>query len=71
MSNASTPEDHHACNTCDWWKRLREPFRKGFNEQMGMCRKYAPRPYVADHDPMTMWPITYERDWCGQHSDVE
>ena len=43
------------CQNCSYWERYRE------GNDVGHCRRYAPRPGESGN-----WPQTRQRDWCGE-----
>lgn len=54
------------CEDCAFWERWVSPTHKG------LCRRYAPRPRLADcdvsnhNDSEAWWPNTIEEEWCGE-----
>ena len=64
---------HPPCKTCRFWQRnppggdiRKSP--KGFNPT-GQCRHNP--PMVGSDRWTTLFPITREIDWCGEHEEVE
>ena len=46
------------CTDCGFWAH--------FNNQVGVCRRRAPRPTAGtDHDSVSHWPETYAGEGCG------
>jgi hypothetical protein len=71
---AATPlppdnEPEATCKTCRWWDDT--------DGHAGICRRHSPRS-VSEYDnpdhtlinPVSLWPVTYFDDWCGEHSAV-
>jgi hypothetical protein len=67
------------CRNCTNWQALDEfldridPATRDQNAQIGLCRRYAPRPLTPDRltgeaEPRwdTFWPRVASDDWCGE-----
>lgn len=70
------------CRNCTCWQALEEfldridPATQGQNAQIGLCKRYAPRPLTpepgaagaAAAEPRwdTYWPRVASDDWCGE-----
>ncbi len=76
------------CRTCSCWQALEEfldridPATQGKKAQLGLCRRYAPRPLTPEPGPgaavvdgeaggaarrwNTFWPQVASDDWCGE-----
>jgi hypothetical protein len=63
------------CRSCKNWQALDEhldridPATAGHPVQMGICRRYAPRPIeprTASESPEARWPRVASDDWCGE-----
>jgi hypothetical protein len=77
-------EEHGKCAVCRWWMKL-DPSAipagdiprvcPRQNEAVGECRCSEPR-LVGCHrngheEYEGLWPITYERDWCGKYQPLK
>jgi len=51
------------CETCPYWRDLRNP--KNELDESGECRRYPPTP----NKQVSLWPLTYDLHWCGEHPD--
>jgi hypothetical protein len=45
------------CANCRFWDAFKE-------STQGICRRHAPRPFLAGQD--APWPITDTEEWCGE-----
>ncbi|MFQ5774673.1 MAG: hypothetical protein ACE5GS_09160 [Kiloniellaceae bacterium] len=61
------------CRNCTHWQPLGEyldrvdPATAGHKAQLGLCRRYAPRPVAARADGAEIrWPRVVSDDWCGE-----
>lgn len=36
-------------------------------DNKGLCRNMIPNVLNIDGDPVTVWPIVDDSDWCGMH----
>lgn len=58
------------CSECAFWRKMNQ--HKVGGRQLGQCRLKGPTlELVHDHQPRTLWPLTREDDWCGEHSVYE
>lgn len=59
--------DNPTCATCRWFA-----LDPAFNNGLGCCRRYAPRPMFAKSESVqamvTSWPYTDTEKWCGEHA---
>lgn len=48
-------------------------FFDAFLNEMGYCRRYAPRPSKdeAALSADAQWPVTLDSDWCGEGEPAE
>ena len=70
------------CRSCSCWQALEEfldridPATQGTKVQLGLCKRYAPRPITPETQPgeaisadprwSTVWPKAASDDWCGE-----
>ena len=67
------------CRSCVNWHAMEEfldrvdPATKDQNAQLGLCKRYAPRPLTPDAGPNgtqpswdSFWPRVASDDWCGE-----
>lgn len=63
-----------SCADCRFWIEEEQG-----TQQVGQCRRYAPRPMLAAQDSahvavqtvassLRWWPITKKHDWCGEYT---
>jgi len=54
------------CKDCVFWDVTQEGSTMRSRE--GRCRRHAPTPQADDikQDFGTVWPATFEDDWCGE-----
>lgn len=70
MSDTPTPPPPtERCWTCKYW-RAENPWPDGTSTHLGNCKRHAPAvvepsAFVNPGSPRTVWPITWESDWCG------
>lgn len=77
-------EEHGSCRSCRWWHLLdKESAAAGDNARMcqrsdegiGECRCSEPRLVSClkngKQEYEGLWPITYEKDWCGKFEAVK
>lgn len=66
---------HVTCEECIYWESITGKSEKrvggAWRYQKGLCRRYAPKPIVQDHDDLYLkdkiaWPITLFNDFCGE-----
>jgi len=69
--------EHGKCSVCRWWAHLETPPRSDRpracgrdGEATGECRCSEPRLAIVPEQGQQvyegLWPITYEKDWCGK-----
>lgn len=59
------------CADCRFWLET--------DEDVGACRRHAPRPIIVDGKPralveadgLTYWPRTITGDWCGEFEEAD
>ena len=84
LANEAPVEAHGSCQTCRWWYLLdKESAPAGDNARMcqrteegiGECRCSEPRLVSClkngKQEYEGLWPITYEKDWCGKFEAVK
>ena len=68
------------CRNCKLWQELEEfldridPATQDQKVQIGLCRRYAPRPLTPEPSEVggaeprwdTFWPRVASDDWCGE-----
>ena len=77
-------EEHGSCSSCRWWSKLAaESVPKGdkprvcdrTGEPIGECRCSEPQLASCSENGQPeyegLWPITYEKDWCGKFMAVK
>lgn len=54
------------CNDCIYWDVM--PQSATTKSKEGRCRRHAPTPSFedAEKDMGTIWPATFDDDWCGE-----
>ena len=54
------------CKDCIYWDVL--PHSSTTRAKEGRCRRHAPTPSSedAEKDMGTIWPATFDDDWCGE-----
>lgn len=54
------------CKDCAYWDEMGQGSPTRMRE--GRCRRHAPHPHQSDmqEGEGTMWPATFEDDWCGE-----
>lgn len=63
------------CKECRFWDMTHDYVSTKARE--GRCRRYAPHPEPAPdasvmiYDRGTIWPATFEDDWCGEGQHFE
>ncbi len=68
-----------SCRSCSNWSALEEfldridPSTNGKKAQVGLCKRYAPRPIILETGPgdaanhtSGQWPRVASDDWCGE-----
>lgn len=66
---AETPQP--SCEECAWWEGATTAKETSPMFDRGWCRRYAPRPKLADDDDdhpkryAADWPVTSASDYCG------
>lgn len=58
MSKDAFALDKPLCKSCRYWAAIVQP--------SGECHRYAPRP--IENQFHTIWPDTFDTDWCGEWS---
>ncbi len=54
------PEDcMPMCKSCAFWESDTEI-------DGGFCRRQPPAVFMVDDEPASTFPVTGERDWCGE-----
>ena len=84
LENEVHVDEHGSCGSCRWWYLLdKESTPAGDNARVcrrteqgtGECRCSEPRLVSCVKDGKQeyegLWPITYERDWCGKFQAVK
>ena len=56
------------CKDCAYWDEMGQGSATKMRE--GRCRRHAPHPLQSDgqEGDGTIWPATFEDDWCGEAS---
>lgn len=57
----SAPTNVPVCENCKFWRQ------GGDDPNLGLCRRYAPRPALDEEEPIAWWPTTANEEWCGEH----
>jgi hypothetical protein len=54
------------CKDCIFWDRIYAGTTTRYRE--GRCRRHAPTPRADEisRDFGTVWPATFDDDWCGE-----
>lgn len=54
------------CKDCIYWDEITHQSQTKSKE--GRCRRHAPTPAAEDiaSDMGTIWPATFDDDWCGE-----
>ena len=54
------------CKDCIYWDVM--PQSSSTRAKEGRCRRHAPTPSSedAEKDMGTIWPATFDDDWCGE-----
>ena len=56
--------DRPKCETCRWWAPDVYPIAAD-------CRRNSPVYVDTGDGNRRRWPVTKERDWCGEHAPKE
>jgi hypothetical protein len=63
------------CDTCEYWEPPYNPIaRYGISPDNpdGLCRRHTPVVVYNNGDfPVTFWPRTLKRDWCGEWKECK
>jgi len=59
------------CKDCIYWDVM--PQAASTKAIEGRCRRHAPTPSSedADKDMGTIWPATFDDDWCGEAVGID
>jgi hypothetical protein len=58
------------CKTCQWWD-AEHPSIAANTQDLGYCRKHYPVVYLRDGRYYGSWPLTHEKDLCGEYRKDE
>ena len=56
------------CEKCKFWSKTTNRQTKG--NEIGECRKYAPKPVVGQTEMTTRWPKTKDTEFCFEFSII-
>ena len=60
------------CKSCAYWcPPDRVEYRVGNTGQFGQCRRFPPENQVTDQGRRTLFPMTLETWWCGEHATMQ